>query len=109
MCDCIQTFFLRMTAQCLSDLAVSPLNSLVLETSALLIVGEVMRLTVHELAIVVANALAQIEVALLAVALCIKQRSTEDWHLSVALDGELDVLGGVSKALTVPEKVACYT
>jgi hypothetical protein len=59
-----------------------------------------------EIAIVVANALAQVEVTLLAVALAIEEGSTENSRFAVGLDREVNILSGVSEALSVPEEVA---
>tara|TARA_R110002003_G_scaffold48_18_gene4085 strand:- start:39657 stop:39857 length:201 start_codon:yes stop_codon:yes gene_type:complete len=59
-----------------------------------------------EIAIVVANALAQVEVTLLAVPLAIEEGSTENSRFAVGLDREVNILSGVSEALSVPEEVA---
>jgi hypothetical protein len=63
-------------------------------------------LTVDEVAIVVAEALAEVEVALLSVALVVAYARAEDWDI-VALEGEADVVGRVAEALSIPEQVAC--
>lgn len=62
---------------------------------------------VRELAIVVADALSQVEVAVLAVALDVHKGSTQNGDLAIALDREVDVVGRAGEALAVPDKVAC--
>ncbi len=59
-----------------------------------------------EVAIHVADALAQVDVASLTVALSIEQGSTKDGDVAVSLQCELDVLGGMSEALAIPDEVA---
>jgi hypothetical protein len=65
-----------------------------------------MLLTVVELAVVVGDALGQVEVTLLVVALLVAERGTEDGDGTVALDGEVDVLSGAGEVLAVPVEVA---
>jgi subtilisin-like proprotein convertase family protein len=62
--------------------------------------------TVVEVAIHVADALAQVDVASLTVALSIEQGSPKDGDVAVSLKCELDVLGGMSEALAIPDEVA---
>lgn len=64
-------------------------------------------LTVVKVAVVVGDALGQVEVTLLVVALLVAERGTEDRDGAVALDGEVDVLSGAGKVLAVPVEVAC--
>jgi hypothetical protein len=64
------------------------------------------QLTVGEVAVVVAEALAKIEVALLSVALVVAYARAEDWDIVAALELEADVVGRVAEALAIPEQVA---
>jgi hypothetical protein len=59
-----------------------------------------------EVAIVVDDALAQVDVASLTVALLVHEGSAEDGNVAVSLKCELDVLSGIGEALTVPDEVA---
>lgn len=63
-------------------------------------------LTVAEVAVVVGDALGQVHVALLAVALLVNEGGTEDGNGAVALNGELDIVGRAGEVLAVPEEVA---
>jgi hypothetical protein len=67
----------------------------------------VQRLTILEVAIVVANALAQVEVALVSVTITIEEGSAENRDFAITFNGEVDVLGGARKAHTVPNEVSC--
>lgn len=60
-----------------------------------------------EVAILVADALIQVDVAVLGVAVCVHQGSAEDGDVAFALNGEGDVLGRVGEVDAVPGKVAC--
>ena len=51
-------------------------------------------LTVVEVAIVVRDALGQVEVTFLTVTLLVSEGGTEDGDRAIALDGKVDVLGG---------------
>lgn len=63
-------------------------------------------LVVGELAIVVADALAQVDVALLAISFTVEEGSTEDGGLTIGLEGEVDVLSGTREAFAIPDEVA---
>jgi hypothetical protein len=63
--------------------------------------------TVREVAVVIKNALAQVEITLVTIAIAVKEDSAKNWNLAVTLDGEVDVLSRVGEALTVPEEAAC--
>lgn len=63
------------------------------------------RLTEVELAVVVGDALGEVDIAGLAVALLVEESGAEDGDGTIALDGEVDVLGGVGEAGAVPEEV----
>ena len=62
--------------------------------------------TVVEVTIVVADALAQVEITGLAVALGVVEAGAEDRDVAVTLKGELDVLCCVAEVLAVPSEVA---
>jgi len=62
--------------------------------------------TVVEVAIVVDNALAQVDVTSLRVAISVEEGGTEDGDVAISLKCELDVLGRVGKALSIPVEVA---
>jgi hypothetical protein len=64
------------------------------------------RHTVREVSVIVADALAQVDVTLVAVAIAIEEGGTEDGDRAFTLDGEVDVLGGTREALAIPDKVA---
>jgi len=59
-----------------------------------------------KVAIVVDDALAQVDVASLGIAISVEEGSTEDGDVAVSLKRELDVLGRVGKALAIPVEVA---
>lgn len=59
-----------------------------------------------ELAVVVGETLAQVEVTALPLAVLTTESGTEHGDGTGALDGEVDVLGGVGKAGAVPLKVS---
>jgi hypothetical protein len=59
-----------------------------------------------EVAIHVADALAQVDVASLTVALSIEQGSPKDGDVAISFKRELDVLGGMREALAIPDEVA---
>lgn len=59
-----------------------------------------------KVAVVVNDALAQVDVASLSVAIGVEEGSTKDRDVAVSLECELDVLGGVGEALAVPVEVA---
>ena len=59
-----------------------------------------------KVAIVVYDALAQVDVASLGIAISVEEGSTEDGDVAVSLKRELDVLGRVGKALAIPVEVA---
>lgn len=63
--------------------------------------------TEHKLAIVVADALGEVEIALFTLAILVEQGSTEDGDLAATLDGEVDILSGRREVLTIPEERAC--
>ena len=60
-----------------------------------------------EVAVVVDDALAQVDVASLGVAISVKEGGTEDGDVAISLKRELDVLGRVGKALAIPVEVTC--
>jgi hypothetical protein len=64
-------------------------------------------LTVHEVTIVVGDALAQVEVTALAVTFGIKEVGAEDRYITVSLKSEVDVLCCLAEVLAVPGEVAC--
>lgn len=64
-------------------------------------------LTEAEVAVLVADALAEVDVASLAVAIDIPQGSTEDRNVAIALKSEVDVVCTIGEALAVPSEVAC--
>ena len=59
-----------------------------------------------KVAIVVDDALAQVDVASLGVAISVEEGGTEDGDVAVSLECELDVLGRVGKALAIPVEIA---
>jgi len=59
-----------------------------------------------KVAIVVDDALAQVDVASLGVAISVEEGGAEDGDVAISLKRELDVLGRVGKALAVPVEVA---
>ena len=61
-----------------------------------------------EVAIVVDDAFAQVDVASLAVALLIPEGSAEDRDITVSLKREVDILCRMGEVLTVPEEMAYY-
>lgn len=61
-----------------------------------------------EVAIVVDDAFAQVDVASLAVALLIPEGSAEDRDVTVSLKREVDILCRMGEVLTVPEEMAYY-
>lgn len=65
-----------------------------------------MRLTVHKVTVIVADALSQVEVALLAVTFAIEQRSAKNGYRSITFDGETNILSRARKAFAIPEEVA---
>jgi hypothetical protein len=65
-------------------------------------------LTVYEVTIVVGDALAQVQVTVLAVALGIEKGGAEDRDVAVPLKGEVDVLCCLAEVLAVPGEVACH-
>ena len=58
------------------------------------------------MAVVVGDALGEVDIAGLAVAILVEESSTEDGDGTVTLDGEVDVLGGAREAGALPEEVA---
>ncbi len=63
-------------------------------------------LTVVELAVIVGDALGQVDITLLAVALTVEESGSENRDLAVALNREVHVLSGAGEVLTIPDKVA---
>lgn len=63
-------------------------------------------LTEGEVSIVVGDTLGKVEVALDTLAFRVEQSSAEYGNLTIALDGEVDVLGRVGEVLTIPEEGA---
>jgi hypothetical protein len=61
-----------------------------------------------EVAIVVDDAFAQVDVASLAVALLIPEGSAEDRDVTVSLKREVDILCRMGEILTVPEEMTYY-
>ena len=61
-----------------------------------------------EVAIVVDDAFAQVDVASLTVALLIPEGSAEDRDVTVSLKREVDILCRMGEVLTVPEELAYY-
>ena len=61
-----------------------------------------------EVAIVVDDAFAQVDVASLAVVLLIPEGSAEDRDVTVSLKREVDILCRMGEVLTVPEEMAYY-
>jgi hypothetical protein len=61
-----------------------------------------------EVAIVVDDAFAQVDVASLTVALLIPEGSAEDRDITVSLKREVDILCRMGEVLTVPEEMAYY-
>jgi hypothetical protein len=61
-----------------------------------------------EVAIVVDDAFAQVDVASLTVALLIPEGSAEDRDVTVSLKREVDILCRMGEVLTVPEEMAYY-
>jgi hypothetical protein len=59
-----------------------------------------------KVAIVVDDALAQVDVASLTVALLVPEGGAEDGDIAVSLKCEMDVIGGVGEALAIPDEVA---
>jgi hypothetical protein len=64
------------------------------------------KLTEVELAVVVGDALGEVDIAGLAVALLVEEGGAENRDGTIALDGEVDVLGGAGEAGALPEEVA---
>ena len=62
-----------------------------------------------EVAIVVDDAFAQVDVASLTVALLIPEGSAEDRDVTVSLKREVDILCRMGEVLTVPEEMAYYS
>lgn len=62
--------------------------------------------TEDKAAVVVADALREVDVALDSVALGVVEHSAQDWHVLVALDREVDVLGAVREVLASPGEKA---
>jgi hypothetical protein len=61
-----------------------------------------------EVAIVVDDAFAQVDVASLTVALLILEGSAEDRDVTVSLKRELDILCRMGEVFTVPEEMTSY-
>ena len=61
-----------------------------------------------EVAIVVDDAFAQVDVASLTVAILIPEGSAEDRDVTVSLKREVDILCRMGEVLTVPEEMAYY-
>ena len=61
-----------------------------------------------EVAIVVDDAFAQVDVASLTVVLLIPEGSAEDRDVTVSLKREVDILCRMGEVLTVPEEMAYY-
>jgi len=64
------------------------------------------RHTVLKCAVIVADALTKVEIMFLAIALAVDQGSAEDRDGTLALDGELDVLGRAGEVDAVPVKAS---
>jgi hypothetical protein len=64
------------------------------------------KLTEVEVAVVVGDALGEVDIAGLAVTVLVEESSTEDGDGTITLDGEVDVLGGAREAGALPEEVA---
>jgi hypothetical protein len=64
------------------------------------------KLTEVELAVVVGDALGEVDIAGLAVALLVEEGGAENRDGTITLDGEVDVLGGAREAGALPEEVA---
>ena len=62
-------------------------------------------LTEHKLSVVVGDTLGKVEITLLTVAILVREGGTEHGDLAAALDGKVDVLGGVGEVDTVPLEV----
>jgi hypothetical protein len=63
--------------------------------------------TVVEVAIVVDDTLTQVDVASLTVALLVPEGGAEDGDVAVSLKCEVNFVGGMGEALTIPDEVAC--
>ena len=61
-----------------------------------------------EVAIVVDDAFAQVDVASLTVALLIPEGSAEDRDVTVSLKREVDILCRMGKVITVPDEMTYY-
>jgi hypothetical protein len=64
-------------------------------------------LTKAEVAVLVGDALAQVDVASFAVAIHVPQGSAEDGNIAITFESEVNVLCRVGKAFAVPDEVAC--
>ena len=63
-------------------------------------------LTVDEAAVIVDDALAQVDVTSLAVSFLVHQSGTEDGNITITLKGEVDVLCRLGEVRAIPYEVA---